>query len=261
VLPSFAQDTDEPRVRVAARPPSGIRNRVDHFDGTSSSTNWSGYAVTGTAFTSASASWVVPAAVCTGLTGRTAQYSSFWVGLDGWSSNSVEQTGTDSDCNGSRPSYYAWFEFYPQPSYEILNFPVNPGNVISASVVYNSTTNKFTVTVTNVTTGKTFSTSAAVASALRTSAEWIAEAPCCANRKGDILPMSDFGTVNFGFDYTSVANTNGATNSTGSGKIGSFPTATIQEVNKVGSTTSPQTSTCSALSADGTSFSCTWAPK
>jgi len=29
-------------------------------------------------------------------------------------------------------------------------------------------------------------------------------------------------------------------------------------INKVGSSTSPQTSTCSVLASDGDSFSCTW---
>jgi len=64
------------------------------------STNWSGYAATGAngAFSSVSASWTEPAATCTSNRRRTAQYAAFWVGLDGYSSGSVEQTGTDSDC-------------------------------------------------------------------------------------------------------------------------------------------------------------------
>ena len=40
-------------------------------------------------------------------------YSSFWVGIDGYSSSSVEQLGTDSDCAGNTPDYYAWWEMYP----------------------------------------------------------------------------------------------------------------------------------------------------
>ena len=42
--------------------------------------------------------------------------SAFWVGLDGYSSTSVEQLGTDSDCVSGKPSYYAWYEMYPNPS-------------------------------------------------------------------------------------------------------------------------------------------------
>src|SRR5271170_5610361 len=62
----------EPR-RVYPRPARVIDNVT-----VSDSTNWSGYAVTGTAFTSAKASWVVPTATCS-KTPNT--YSSFWVGL------------------------------------------------------------------------------------------------------------------------------------------------------------------------------------
>ena len=210
--------------------------------------------MTGTSFTSALGSWTVPTATCKGVRGD--QYSSFWVGIDGYSSSSVEQTGTDSDCVGTRASYYAWYEFYPQPSYEITSLTIHAGDRMSASVTYSGS--KFTVTIIDETTGKSYSKSASVSSAKRTSAEWIAEAPCC-TRGGGILPMSDFGTVLFGEDTSGVSGTNYATSSTVSGPISDFGSA-VQEINKVGSSSSPQTSTCSAVSSDGTSFSCTWAP-
>ena len=91
------------------RPPDHINpmvpfGRVNHDTVTSS--NWSGYAVqSASQFTDAKGSWVQPAATCST---NSAQYSSFWVGIDGYSSDSVEQLGTDSDCDGrNRPSYYA----------------------------------------------------------------------------------------------------------------------------------------------------------
>ncbi len=240
--------------KLAPRQFGPIHDKTEHGDGTSTSANWSGYAVTGTGFTFSKASWIVPAAVCSGVTQN--QYAAFWVGIDGYNSNSVEQLGTDSDCEGSTPNYYAWYEFYPSPSFEILSVPVSPGNVITASVAYGS--GGFTVTIVNRTTGKTFTKTHAVPSAQRTSAEWIIEAPCCAARNG-ILPLSDFGTGVLGLDYTSFANTNYAVSSTNTGPIGSFGAANIQQINKRGSASSPQTSTCSTLSSDGTSFSCTWA--
>src|SRR5438105_3519625 len=82
-------------------------------DGASSSTNWAGYAVTGAAgsVSNVRGSWIVPAATC--AAGETS-YSSFWVGIDGFNSGSVEQTGTDSDCRNGVPTYYAWTEFYPK---------------------------------------------------------------------------------------------------------------------------------------------------
>ena len=66
---------------------------------------------------------------------------------------------------------------------------------MSASVTYSGT--QFTIKITNVTTGKSFSKSSRVSGAKRTSAEWIAEAPCC-TRGGGILPLADFGTVDLG---------------------------------------------------------------
>ena len=153
-------------------------------DGTTESTNWSGYAVTGTSFTSAVGSWVVPTATCT----SGVLYASFWVGIDGYSSSTVEQTGTDSDCVGTGPVYYAWYEFYPHPSINIGSVPVSPGNQMSASVTYNGS--EFTITITNETTGKSYTKSSTVSGAKRSSAEWIAEAPCCTS-SGGILPLAD----------------------------------------------------------------------
>src|SRR5262249_48179989 len=81
------------------------------------STNWSGYAVTASsgAVSDVKASWVVPAVQ--GNCPSTNQYASFWVGIDGYSSNTVEQIGTDSDCQNGQPVYYVWYEFYPHWSY------------------------------------------------------------------------------------------------------------------------------------------------
>ena len=255
-LPAFAQVASvspaQDTVKIAHRQHGPIRDRQDHFDGTSTSTNWSGYAVTGTSFTSAQGSWVVPAATCTGVSGD--QYAAFWVGIDGYSSDSVEQTGTDSDCDRTTPSYYAWYEFYPEPSYEITSLKISVGDRMSASVTYSGS--EFTVTITDETTGKSFTKSASVRSAKRSSAEWIAEAPCCTSSDG-ILPLSDFGTVLFGEDSSGVSGTNYATDSTTSGPISDFGSA-VEEINKVASSTSPQLSTCGSLSSDGTSFSCTW---
>jgi hypothetical protein len=215
------------------------------------STNWSGYAVEGTSFTKALASWTVPTVTCS-KTPNT--YSSFWVGIDGWTSSTVEQTGTDSDCNGSSPSYYAWYEFYPNPSIEITSVTVSPGNHISASVSYSGS--QFTITITNETTGKSYSKSSSVSGAKRTSAEWIAEAPCC-TRSGGILPLSDFGTVYFGDDYTGVASTNDATDSSVSGAIGKFG-SNIYESIMVNGNTGANEAVPSSLTSDGTSFDVVW---
>src|SRR5262245_16449591 len=73
--------------------PIAIRERLT--DSNLTSTNWSGYAVTGApgSITRVKGSWTVPAVQgpCT----AQFQASSFWVGIDGFMSNTVEQIGTD----------------------------------------------------------------------------------------------------------------------------------------------------------------------
>jgi hypothetical protein len=248
---STPNDTVIPR-QHAPRKLYGTAPRVIGNVTVEDSTNWSGYAVEGTSFTKALGSWTVPTVNCS-TTPNT--YSSFWVGIDGWTSSTVEQTGTDSDCDGSSPSYYAWYEFYPAGSVLISSVPVSPGNHISASVTWNSGSS-FTVTLTNESTGKSYSKTGTVRRAARSSAEWIAEAPCCTN-SGGILPLSDFGTVDFGEDYTGVSSTNDATDSTVSGAIGAFGSNVFESIMVNGSTGANE-SVPSALSSDGTSFTATW---
>lgn len=164
--------------------------RIHLHDGRNSqSTNWSGYANTGTTFTDVKGSWTQPSATCS--SGQTA-YSSFWVGIDGDTTNTVEQTGTDADCSSGTPTYYAWYEMYPK-------FPVNlsgtvrPGDAITAEVKYNGSGN-FTLTISDTTQGWTFTTNQRSRKAALGSAEWIAEAP---SSSGGVLPLANFGTVSF----------------------------------------------------------------
>jgi hypothetical protein len=254
ILPAIAQVSDSALVpegmpQLSRHQHAPIRIREQRDDGTATSTNWSGYAVTGTAFTGVQGSWIVPKATCP----SGDQYAAFWVGLDGYNDGTVEQTGTDSDCDGkSRPSYYAWYEFYPQPSFVISSLTITPGDTMSAKVTYNGT--EFTTTITDVTTGKSFTKSAKVSGAQRTSAEWIAEAPCCTGG-GGILPLADFGTVLLGKDTTGVAGSNEADMGGKVGLIGSF--ANIFAIS-METSTSVLEAVSSALSSDGSSFSVTW---
>jgi hypothetical protein len=161
------------------------------------STNWAGYAATGAngAFTSVSSSWVQPTGNCAFGNPYSDQYSAFWVGLDGYSSTTVEQTGSEVDCAGSTAEYSAWYEFYPaDPVY--FNNRVRPGDHFTGSVTYSPITLKFTVTLTDSTESWTHTVSQAVPGAKRSSAEVIAEAPCC-TVAGNPLPLTNFGSVSF----------------------------------------------------------------
>ena len=233
------------------------------------STNWSGYAVTGStgSVTYVNGSWTVP--TVTAVTGTPTAYSAFWVGIDGFSSNTVEQTGTLSYTVGGKvQTPYAWYEFYPAAMVEITTgtlgaFKVSSGDEMYASVTYSSG-NTFTVFINDTTTGNSFSTTGTVNGATRSSAEWIAEAP--SSNRG-VLPLANFGTVNFGQDYTSVIGTCDATINGVSDPIGLFSSSAIQTITMATETYNFRTHSYTIvpkavptlLSTDGTSFSVTWA--
>ncbi len=214
-------------------------------DKNGNSTNWSGYAAEtslanpqSNSVSDVKGSWVVPAVSCT----SNSTYSSAWVGIDGYSDSSVEQTGTEHDCINGLPSYYAWFEMYPKPSYRINNFPVNAGDTINAEVKYTGG-NKFQLTLQDATTGKTFVTTQN-ARASRQSAEWVMEAPW----SGGVLPLTNFGTINFSNSSATINGVTGSINNT------LWQNDPITMVNSSGTSKA----TPSALSGDGKSFSVIW---
>ncbi|MGD0284671.1 MAG: G1 family glutamic endopeptidase [Candidatus Saccharimonadales bacterium] len=180
----------------------------------STSENWSGYAVTGSnnTYTSVTSSWLQPILICTP---NNNSYSADWVGLDGYNDQTVEQIGTEANCINGQAQYYTWYEMYPQNPFETLTrLNVAPGNEVSATVTYNNPpvshlknhqhgmlgNGTFTLAITNVTTGSTYSTTQTpFLTVNRSSAEVIAEAPY----SNGILPLAEFGIINFN---TSEAN-------------------------------------------------------
>ncbi len=157
---------------------------------TRTSTNWSGYAATGGTYTSVSSSWTEPTGTC----GSGDQYSSFWVGLDGYRSDSVEQTGSEVDCNGRTPEYYSWYEMYPANPVSFSN-AVQPGDRFTGSVTYTEGSS-FTLKLSDSTEGWSHTVTKTLSGAARSSAEVIAEVPCC-TVSGGILPLADFTRVSF----------------------------------------------------------------
>ena len=205
-------------------------HRITH----ASSLNWAGYDDIGGSYPSVSASWVQPAVSCSG--GKTT-YSSFWVGLDGDGSNSVEQTGTEADCSHGQAFYSSWYEFYPAVPVNYSD-TVAPGDSFSASVTYTGGSG-YQLVLTNNTRGWSHTTNGTAPGAANASAEVIAEAP--STTRG-VLPLANFGSMTF---------TNAAVNGSA---LGSVPTT--QPLTMV---TSSGTVKCSvsALSG-GTTFTATW---
>jgi hypothetical protein len=213
------------------------------------STNWSGYAgatsftnPTAHSVTAVSGSWIVPTVKASGGT----TYSSLWVGIDGYNSSTVEQLGTEHDIVNGVQQNYAWFEMYPGGSYLISGFPLNPGDVISASVVY-SGNNIFVLTIMNDTQNVSFVVPTSYThstTALRESAEWIMEAPYY----NGILPLSNFGT---GYFIGCAATINGVAAPIGNS---SWKNVGIEMVTNSGAAKD----TTSALLPDKGSFFVTW---
>jgi Peptidase A4 family len=133
------------------------------------SSNWSGYAITGATFTTTTASWTQPAITCSGSKETD---MSPWVGIDGYSTNTVEQTGTSGDCEGSTKDYYAWYEMYPQ-NYVTINKTVKAGDQFTGTVTHTSGT-KYTLTLKDLTQGWTNTVSKSL-SASNASAEAVME--------------------------------------------------------------------------------------
>ncbi len=218
---------------VSATPAHAVASHPVHRITHASSLNWAGYDDIGGSYTSVSASWVQPAVTCSS---RKSSCSSFWVGLDGDGSNSVEQTGTEADCSHGQAVYSSWYEFYPA-------FPVNypdtvaPGDSFTASATY-AGGSSYTLVLRNNTRGWTRTTTGSAPGAANASAEVIAEAPS----SGSVLPLANFGSMTF-----TDATVNGSA-------LGSVPTT--QPLTMV---TSGGTVKCSvsALSG-GTSFTATW---
>ena len=159
------------------------------------SLNWSGFTVTSsTKFTYAQSRFVEPTLTCTG--DHANEWSSNWVGLDGFNDGTVEQTGTAAHCGGpsnTRPVYKAWYEMYPAGSVNV--FSVSPGDTINTSVSFRN--GKFTLTVADITTGKSAKHSAKCGSCKRASAEWIVERPelCTSATHCFITHLANFGST------------------------------------------------------------------
>jgi hypothetical protein len=143
--------------------------------------NWSGYAAQGSGFSSVTSSWSEPSVSCN----STDDLFAPWVGIDGYGTATVEQTGVATDCSSGSPVYQGWYEMYPAaPVY--YNNPVAPGDSITATVTRSGTS--YTLTLADNTQGWTKTTTKSLA-ASNASVEVIMESPTAA--------YPNFGQVNF----------------------------------------------------------------
>jgi len=178
----------------------------------SMSNNWSGwvdYAGSGP-FTGNNSfifgEWVEPfAQQNTGKCTGGWEYSSQWVGFDGYNSGDVLQAGSEADayCSGNskQTQYDLWTEWYPYSESAISNFPISPGDLIGVEVWYTTasthggaylidyTTKQFTTIGFNPPSGTTY---------VGSSAEWIVEAPTIS---GGISALINYTAVPWNYAY------------------------------------------------------------
>ena len=195
------------------------------------SSNWSGYADTGSGFSAVSGSWTVPTVSCS--SGNS--YSAHWIGIDGATSSTVEQDGTEADCGAGSGSYDAWYEMYGDSAVNSGNevelspssYPVFPGDAISASVSVVGAT--WTLAISDSGSASqlhswSFSTNIVFSGAAQSSAEWIVERPDICNALScSLATLANFGTVTF---------TNAAATENGiPGSISTWSNAAIEMLN------------------------------
>jgi hypothetical protein len=170
------------------------------------SSNWSGYADMGSGFSAVNGNWKVPTLSCT----SASSYSSEWIGIDGATSSTVEQDGSEADCSGGGASYDAWYEMYGDSAVNNGNevelspssYPVYPGDAMTASV--SVANNVWTLAISDAGSAAhshnwQFSTNVNYTGASQSSAEWIVERPeiCYIFFGCSLTTLANFGSVTF----------------------------------------------------------------
>jgi hypothetical protein len=167
------------------------------------SSNWAGYAAyESTDFTTVQGSWVVPTLTCEV---HVAFAAFIWAGIDGFLGSTVEQIGVAAQCSISgAPSYQVFYEMYPASAQYPTSAPViTAGDKISASVAYSETAQDFALSLKDVSTGGSYSTTQPYSNQALASAECISEhAPY--NGSGN---HPGWSSVSFGSASTGVPNT------------------------------------------------------
>ncbi|RDW56387.1 hypothetical protein BP5796_13209 [Coleophoma crateriformis] len=166
------------------------------------SSNWAGAALITTGVTSVTGTFTVPGPSTNGS-------GSARVGIDGYSHDVFFQAGIDWTKSGDSYSYDAWYEWYPDYSYDFSGITIAAGDVIKLIMTANSKT-AGTAVLENLTTGitvtKTLTNEASAGALEEISAKWILE---------EDDASSDFGSFEFtGASALTSAGTVGVTGAT-----------------------------------------------
>jgi hypothetical protein len=166
------------------------------------SSNWGGAVIksppAGQTFNAVAGSFIVPtpSIPANGMGTGESFAAAIWVGIDGDTySNAILQTGIDlTVAADGTPSFSAWYEWFPDYSYNFDDITISAGDEISMTVIASSST-EGTAIVENVTTGQQASIDLSSTYALGgQNAEWIVED---FEVNGGLVAFADFGTVQF----------------------------------------------------------------
>ncbi|MGH8981396.1 MAG: G1 family glutamic endopeptidase [Acidimicrobiales bacterium] len=206
---------------AAPVPPSGRAPGVTHGLAARHATadtgtfNWSGEFAAGSAITSISGTWTVPAV----QPSATVAMVSTWVGIGGMSTTApLIQAGTISaETTDGSTGYAAWYEMLPLQSYTVTTpattggtaaFTVQPGDVVTVSLT-NVEGNDWDVAIEDQTSGWRYEHAFSYAST-ESSAEWITERPSYVDgNQYSLYTLPDYGVSRF--THLGVAKAHGTT--------------------------------------------------
>jgi hypothetical protein len=249
----YAPQLHVPRTHLPVRTSPSAETALP---GTFASGNWAGYidiADPGKTFTYVNTHFRIPTLSATQLSQCVANaiedpsgvsYAYYWVGLDGWTDNTVEQVGaaTYCDSNGSTGTF-AWYEMYPANPVTFTG--THPGDEIAVTVSYAG--GKYDMAFADSTSGGHFSSvqpCAAASTCDRSSAEVLTEDP----GGGPPVYLAPYGSMS----YTSVsAKASGVTGNLGSSSAWSGSNRIEEEYGAI-------MQAPAALVSTGTGFSITW---
>ena len=250
ILCALASGTAASAGRVHARPassglgaliPAHKGQKLPLHGGTTSSLNWSGYAVTpGSGVTAVSSTFTVPSA---GL--DPPGFAATWDGIGGYNTSDLIQAGVEEDSSPSNPllgnQYQAWYEILPASETPISNCSgdsscaVTPGDHVTVNIS-NVSGNTWSVSLTDA--GKWSWSKDLTYSSSKSSAEWILEAPTLVAQ----TVLANVGTVPFGPTSTYTDGSGTHTIAAGNPTQIDLGTGVVNEA------------TPSALASDGQSF-------
>lgn len=226
------------------RPNSGLVIQNSKKPKGATSQNWSGDALSlkKPAFTSVSGSWIVPTVQQAFGTCSGTDYSSQWVGIDGFSNDELFQAGSDAiaSCSGdvTTTEYYPWIEWLPAAELEIVQsndtpFPFAPGDYIVVTVTATDfsggQSSSGDLLFTDVTQNWQVSASVTAASLGGTfvvgqSAEWIVERP---ELDGELSTLANY-IADPWFDATAENNKNKISNPGSAGGATSYSITMVE---------------------------------